>query len=537
MERVLAEEIRDFDTSLDRLWARQDLIVLGTGALLCLRSLYRRAQRIGALGRFRYAVLRAEDYVLGTAEEEIRRSVRAAAALPGARVIVLYLSCLDILTRPDFADMEQRLSAETGCIVRCFFRGPLAKADGITHETAEDILAALPPAVGAVTARAPLPPPMSDVAGAADFLHADGAATVLVTPSGCRNALARMDLLPAHTDVYALIPKAEDYIFGMEDTAAEEVGALAAKGQHREIRVLTSPVPAFMAMAEEPVLAAAEAYGCHAEACSMDGFRDAYAGAAAVERAMAEEAASMWREQGRTVLLLGYSPLLCGDAAQLTQARADLAAAGYALTGLRDTGTAQPALIWLLSAAGITAATWLHEHCGIPIVRALPLGSVGWAAWQAELSACGVMLAPRAHRVEMSPVCTVTAAHSILIVADPIAVSAIRRLLISYGCPSPVCAAYAWSEETAALYRAAGTEGLHIVCTAEELRPLWEAADIVIADSALCSAMGDKALLPLPSGFLSGRDAAGPGSGVLGANFAARLEEFFGNLDSSKILN
>ena len=537
MERVLAEEIRDFDTSLDRLWARQDLIVLATGALLCLRSLYRRAQRIGALGRFRYAVLRAEDYVLGTAEEEIRRSVRAAAALPGARVIVLYLSCLDILTRPDFADMEQRLSAETGCIVRCFFRGPLAKADGITHETAEDILAALPPAVGAVTARAPLPPPMSDVAGAADFLHADGAATVLVTPSGCRNALARMDLLPAHTDVYALIPKAEDYIFGMEDTAAEEVGAFAAKGQHREIRVLTSPVPAFMAMAAEPVLAAAEAYDCHAEACPMDGFRDAYAGAAAVERAMAEEAASMWREQARTVLLLGYSPLLCGDAAQLTQARADLAASGYALTGLRDTGTMQPALIWLLSAAGITAATWLHEHCGIPIVRALPLGSAGRAAWQAELSACGVMLAPRAHRGEMSPVCTVTAAHRILIVSDPIAASAARRLLTSHGCPSPVCAAYAWSEETAALYRAAGTEGLHIVCTAEELRPLWEAADIVIADPALCSAMGDKVLLPLPSGFLSGRDAAGAGSGVLGADFAAQLEEFFGNLDSSKILN
>ena len=113
--------------------------MLATGALLCLRSLYRRAQRIGALGRFRYAVLRAEDYVLGTAEEEIRRSVRAVAALPGARVIVLYLSCLDILTRPDFADMEQRLSAETGCIVRCFFRGPLAKADGITHELVKDL--------------------------------------------------------------------------------------------------------------------------------------------------------------------------------------------------------------------------------------------------------------------------------------------------------------------------------------------------------------------------------------------------------------
>ena len=145
MQPIAAEEIRDFDTSLDRLWARRDLVVTAAGALICFRSIYRRALQIGALGRFRYAPVRAEDYVLGTAEEAIREAVRDAARLPGARAVVIYLSCLDILTRPDFADIERTLSAETGCIVRCFFRGPLAKADGIRHETAEELLAALPP--------------------------------------------------------------------------------------------------------------------------------------------------------------------------------------------------------------------------------------------------------------------------------------------------------------------------------------------------------------------------------------------------------
>ena len=89
MQPIAAEEIRDFDTSLDRLWARRDLVVAAAGALICFRSIYRRALQIGALGRFRYAAVRAEDYVLGTAEEAIREAVRDAARLPGARAVVI----------------------------------------------------------------------------------------------------------------------------------------------------------------------------------------------------------------------------------------------------------------------------------------------------------------------------------------------------------------------------------------------------------------------------------------------------------------
>ena len=171
MQSIVAEEIKDFDTSLDRLWARRDLVVVAAGALICFRSIYRRALQIGALERFRYAAMRAEDYVLGAAEEAIRDAVSDAAHLPGARTVVIYLSCLDILTRLDFADIEHTLSAETDCIVRCFFRGPLAKADGIRHETVEELLATLPPEDGVITASAQLPPPMSDTAGVSDFLQ------------------------------------------------------------------------------------------------------------------------------------------------------------------------------------------------------------------------------------------------------------------------------------------------------------------------------------------------------------------------------
>ena len=524
MQPIVAEEIKDFDTSLDRLWARRDLVVVAAGALICFRSIYRRAQQIGALERFRYAAVRAEDYVLGAAEEAIRDAVSDAAHLPGVRVVVIYLSCLDILTRPDFADIECTLSAETGCIVRCFFRGPLAKADGIRHETAEEILAALPSEEGVVTASASLPPPMSDTAGVSDFLREEGAAYVLVTPSGCRNALARMDLMPERSDVYALIPQAEDYIFGMEETAAAEIGALAAEGTYRTVHLLSSPVPAFMAMEAAPVLQAAEEQGCRACASQTDGFHDAVCGAAAASLCLVQEAANGWWVAGPTVLILGYSPLLFGDMAQLDAPTAFLAAYGCGVcTAGHDALTERPSLVWLVSAAGVSAATWLQREYGVPVVHSLPLGDIGWAGWRAEITAA--LDLPLEDAGVGQPVKDVRM-DKVLIITDPIAAAAISCLLRTYGFFNIHSAAYAWDEETAALYRQAAETDVLVFRTAADLQSAWDVADAVVADPALVPAMGEKYLVPLPSGLLSGRDAAGEGSGVLGANFTSALERF-----------
>ena len=481
--------------------------------------------QIGACGRFRYAAVRAEDYVLGTAEETIRDAVRDAAHLPGVRVVVIYLSCLDILTRPDFADIERTLSAETGCIVRCFFRGPLAKADGIRHETAEELLAALPPEEGTVTASAPLPPPMSDTAGVSGFLREEGAAYVLVTPSGCRNALARMDLMPERSDVYALIPQAEDYIFGMEETAAAEIGALAAEGTYRMVHLLSSPVPAFMAMEAAPVLQAAEEQGCRACAPPTDGFHDAVCGVAAELLRLVQEAANGWREAGQTVLILGYSPLLFGDMApQLDAPTAFLTAYGCDVcTAGRDALTERPSLVWLVSAAGVSAAEWLRREYDVPVVRSLPLGDAGQTAWRAEIAS---VLGLPIEGASVEQTAGDPRSDKILIIADPIAAAAIDRLLRAHGFRNIRCAAYAWDEETAALYRQAAETDVLVFRTAAELQPAWDAADAVVADPALLPAMGEKRIVPLPSGLLSGRDAAGEGSGVLGADFAAALDAF-----------
>ena len=117
-------------------------------------------------------------------------------------------------------------------------------------------------------------------------------------------------------------------------------------------------------------------------------------------------------------------------------------------------------------------------------------------------------------------------AYKILIIADPIADAAIDRLLRAYGFHNIRCAAYAWDEETAALYRQAAETDMLVFRTVAELQSAWDAADAVIAAPALLPAMGEKRIVSLPSGLLSGRDAAGEGSGVLGTDFASALDVF-----------
>lgn len=101
----------------------------------------------------------------------------------GVQVVVLYLNCLDILTRLDFDYLESSLSEATGVMVRYFFRGPLGKMDIRHFKPVYEFMAELPEENGCISHNLyQLPPLATDVAGVIDTLPANEA-KVLVAPA------------------------------------------------------------------------------------------------------------------------------------------------------------------------------------------------------------------------------------------------------------------------------------------------------------------------------------------------------------------
>ena len=126
-----------------------------------------------------------DDYTMGTAEEKITRVIKRAAAVHGVQVVVLYLNCLDILTRLDFDYLESSLSEATGVMVRYFFRGPLGKMDIRHFKPVYEFMAELPEENGCISHNLyQLPPLATDVAGVIDTLPDTDEAKVLAAPSG-----------------------------------------------------------------------------------------------------------------------------------------------------------------------------------------------------------------------------------------------------------------------------------------------------------------------------------------------------------------
>ena len=110
MKKVYPEVLPEGSFAMDKLWRRQDLLLLVSGSLPCIRGVYSRALKLNKLHQFDFVALSAEDYILGDVEEKIMRTIRQVALRKGVRIIVIFLSCLDILSRNDFAYIKRQIS-------------------------------------------------------------------------------------------------------------------------------------------------------------------------------------------------------------------------------------------------------------------------------------------------------------------------------------------------------------------------------------------------------------------------------------------
>ncbi len=531
MQTIKTMEFNITQPPSDVLWQRKDIMLVAAGSGPCLRELYFRAVAQGKLQQLMLCRTTADDYTMGTAEEKITRVIKRAAAVNGVQVVVLYLNCLDILTRLDFDYLERHLSEATGVMVRCLFRGPLGKMDIRHFKSVYEFMAELPEENGCISHNMyQLPPLATDVAGVIDTLPANEA-KVLVAPSGCRACLRDGDLLEQTQGVYALETKKEDFIYGIEDNCVKQCRELLAGGQYKCLNLISSAVAAFIGFDGNWVANSME-NNLRTRSFDIDGFNDAVYGVSCVQELLAAEEQEQYIKPVREILILGYSPLLCGEREQYAECFAYIRSLGYEPRFVGEKAGGKPALCWVVSTAGIPAARVLNEKYAVPLLLSCPVGEHAMKMWRKNVQElCAT------ENNEIRQLCIhnysieETDKRKLLFIGDPMQTMGLAHALWHEGFQHIQLATLCTGVDSRKLYRKApgADKWLIIADSLTALQDLWEDADIVFADTLLADVMssigaGKKKHIPLPWGVISGRSACTVGSGALGKNMAEQLK-------------
>lgn len=517
------------ELAMDKFWGRKDVLLLVPGSLPCLRGVYSHALKLGKLHQFRYIRMTNDSYVLGTAEKLIRDEIRRSALRKGVKIIILYLSCLDILIRIDFKDIETKMSKETGCIVKCFFRGPLAKTDQGDHLSAEELLDVFPLEELEIDDEEDLPPPMSDAAGISDWLRADGYANALITPAGCRSCLRDMDMEMGQRHVYYTETKGADYIFGFEDTVEKQTETIYREKKYAHVGLIGSAVPSFMGFDEAGVIRDERTVYF-----PSDGFHDAVSGVSMAQLMTVKESSFSDRAKGKYVEVLGYSPLLCGGQKQYAHCLSFIKSLGYEVlfSGQSPERNERPSLVWVVSSAGIMAGEWIRDTWNVPLLISVPVGDHAFSTWKKNVAEMiGGTKETRTLQIHNNMV-PMRYEERMIFVGDPLHTMAMAHYFWHEGVRNVCLAAYGWTKGVERIYqRAPGSERIQIFRDKEELRALCEDKDIVVADPLLARVIEKKRIVPFPWGLFSGRMMLTEESGALGIRMEKLLKHCLAAMD------
>lgn len=370
-----------------RLFDRSDIVVVAAGPPACLRLLYFQALKRNGLNRLFLCPLQREDYALGSTDKVIGRCVQAAFC--GARAVVLYLSCADLLSGFDYETAVREIG---GAPIFVFRRGPLQKRKCKPIQRLTEIFAEidrLPPAALPVKGPAPfLPPLVADYSGVCSELNGAPLLTALCTPGGCAGCVHAVDDL--RSPDFAL-SRGDDLqaAFGWSELGTALTGFCRQEGKNGIVLVET-PVMAMTGVDFQHQCERIGKEGLQAFAVDSNGFAPAPVGIAELYRAAGRRLSRM-DAGGATVQVFGRALLREED--DLSWLVRSAARFGADLCLFKpDAGGRWPAgaaLSLVAAPEALEAAIAVQQRWGTPLIMDLPIGrqvpDAGVVSWHGAL--------------------------------------------------------------------------------------------------------------------------------------------------------
>lgn len=128
IERTLEEVACSMETLPEKILKIPGIALVAAGTPACLVTLYDSAKRINALERLFLCEISPVEYSLGKQGKKILQAAEHAGNLDGIRGVIIYASCMEVLTMWDFQREKKKLCCKVP--VEILYRGPLVKRRG-----------------------------------------------------------------------------------------------------------------------------------------------------------------------------------------------------------------------------------------------------------------------------------------------------------------------------------------------------------------------------------------------------------------------
>lgn len=545
IEIVLTDESPDMQKIPDQILKEKGLPLVAAGSLACVRILYFRACKLGKLQQFFGCPVTAREYGMGMQGRKLRNCIGKALKMEGIRGVIVYASCMEVLTLWDFQKELEQVSNPHNIPVKILYRGPLVKRRKPPAESLRRILAEIEKNQEAVHTEQeavqadreavhteqqpdiPLPPPAPDFSGIASLLQEWNCETLLLTPGGCKSCIESADGTDGMHDLKSTRFHDANVCLGCEKQLIDAaVHQLTGKGL---LCLLGSAVIKTVGMDVRGITGELEKSGRPCVYLPSDGFEGA-------PPAMAQA----WLMLGQKLLLkhspdernschiwiLGYSRLGTGKIEHLNPVIESLNNIGCSITiwsnKETESNAALPFLTWVVSTEGLKLAQWMKDKYNIPYVDAMPVGErmlEGFINKIASIKNKTLYLEQVMKQAESSDS---RDSRNVVIIGEPVLSYGIKYYLqTEKGFANVQISAYAPTQGMQSFYRQYAKEVLPFTAP-EEL--YGQKADIVIADPLLLQVFqGDIVRIPLPYPIFSGRIfaedfyeyAGGPGAEYL----------------------
>lgn len=559
IEIVLTDESPDMQKIPDQILKEKGLALVAAGSLACVRILYFRACKLGKLQQFFGCPVTAREYGMGMQGRKLRNCIGKALKMEGIRGVIVYASCMEVLTLWDFQKELEQVSNPHNIPVKILYRGPLVKRRKPPAESLRRILSEIEENQEAVHTEQeavqadreavhteqqpahtehkaaqldqqpdiPLPPPAPDFSGIASLLQEWNCETLLLTPGGCKSCIESADGTDSMNELKSTRFHDANVCMGCEKQLIDAaVHQLTGKGL---LCLLGSAVIKTVGMDVRGITEELEKSGRPCVYLPSDGFEGA-------PPAMAQT----WLMLGQKMLLkhpsdernscdiwiLGYSRLGTGKIEHLNPVieRLKNMECNVTIWSNKETesNAALPFLTWVVSTEGLKLAQWMKDKYNIPYVDAMPVGERMLEGFINKIASIKNKTQYSEQVMKHAESSDSRDSRNVVIIGEPVLSYGIKNYLqTEKGFTNVQISAYALTQGMQSFYRQYAKEVLPFTAP-EEL--YGQKADIVIADPLLLQVFqGDIVRIPLPYPIFSGRIfaedfyeyAGGPGAEYL----------------------